>query len=51
MAKTILTQNNDVVNYDNLIAVSVEVCPIEYAEDHVVDEPCIVAIQLSRCCF
>jgi hypothetical protein len=27
MAKAILTQSNDVVNYDNLIAVSVEVCP------------------------
>ena len=47
IAKAILTQSNDVVNYDNLIAVSVEVCPIEYAEDHVVDEPCIVATDVN----
>ena len=47
MAKTILTQTNDVVNYENCIAVCVEVCPIEYAEDHVVDEPCIVATDVN----
>ena len=47
MAKNILTQSNDIINYDNLIAVSVEICPIDYAEDRVVDEPCIVAMDVN----
>ena len=49
MAKNILTQSNDIINYDNLIAVSVEICPIDYAEDRVVDEPCIVAMDDEVC--
>lgn len=47
MAKNILTQSNDIINYDNLIAVSVEICPIDYAEDRVVDESCIVAMDVN----
>jgi len=43
MAKSIITQDNDVVNYNNLIAVSVEPCSIEYAEDKFVEESGIIA--------
>lgn len=39
MAKNILTQSNDIINYDNLIAVSVEICPIDYAEDRLLTNP------------
>ena len=42
-SRNIITQDNDVVVFNNLIAVSVEVCPIEYSEDKVVDERAIIA--------
>lgn len=34
MAKSILTPEGDLVNYDNLIAVSVEVRPVGVDEEH-----------------
>ncbi|MFR5052284.1 MAG: hypothetical protein ACLTCP_13825 [Ruminococcus bicirculans (ex Wegman et al. 2014)] len=42
MAKSILTPEGDLVNYDNLIAVSVEVRPVGVDEEHSEDEYCIV---------
>lgn len=47
MAKSIITQDNDVVNYNNLIAVSVEPCSIEYAEDKFVEESGIIATDVK----
>ena len=41
MAKSILTPEGDLVNYDNLIAVSVEVRPVGVDEEHSEDEYCI----------
>ena len=35
MAKSILTPEGDLVNYDNLIAVSVEVRPVGVDEEHI----------------
>lgn len=45
MAKSILTPEGDLVNYDNLIAVSVEVRPVGVDEEHSEDEYCIVDVR------
>ena len=55
MAKSILTPEGDLVNYDNLIAVSVEVRPVSVEvrpvgvdEEHSEDECCIVGTDVTN---
>lgn len=48
MAKSILTPEGDLVNYDNLIAVSVEVRPVGVDEEHSEDEYCIVGTDVTN---
>ena len=48
MAKSILTPEGDLVNYDNLIAVSVEVRPVGVDEEHSEDEYCIVRTDVTN---
>lgn len=48
MAKSIITQDGDLVNYDNLVSVSVETRSIVYDEDKENIELCIVGVDTSN---
>ena len=48
MAKSILTPEGDLVNYDNLIAVSVEVRSVGVDEEHSEDEYCIIGTDVTN---
>ena len=48
MAKSILTPEGDLVNYDNLIAVSVEVRPVGVDEENSEDEYCIIGTDVTN---
>lgn len=48
MAKSILTPEGDLVNYDNLIAVSVEVRAVGFDDEHSEDEYCIIGTDVTN---
>lgn len=48
MAKSILTPEGDLVNYDNLIAVSVEVRAVGFDDEHSEDEYCIIGTDVKK---
>lgn len=48
MAKSILTPEGDVINYDNLIAVSVEVRSVGVDDEHTEDAYCIVGTDVTN---
>ena len=48
MAKSILTPEDDLVNYDNLIAVSVEVRSVGVDEENSEDEYCIIGTDVTN---
>lgn len=48
MAKSIITQDGDLINYDNLIAVSVELHPVKYDDNKEVDELCIIGTDITN---
>ncbi|MDD6279724.1 MAG: hypothetical protein PUA81_08085 [Oscillospiraceae bacterium] len=48
MAKSILTPEGDLVNYNNLIAVSVEVRSVGVDEEHSEDEYCIIGTDVTN---
>ena len=47
MAKSILTPEGDLINYDNLIAVSVEVRSVGVDDEHTEDAYCIVGTDVT----
>ena len=48
MAKSILTPEGDLINYDNLIAVSVEVRSVGVDDEHTEDAYCIVGTDVTN---
>ena len=48
MAKSILTPEGDPINYDNLIAVSVEVRSVGVDDEHTEDAYCIVGTDVTN---
>ena len=47
MAKSIITQDGDLVNYNNLVAISVEERAVGFDEEHSEDEYCIIGTDTS----
>ena len=48
MAKSIITQDGDLVNYDNLVAISVEERAVGFDEEHSEDEYCIIGTDVKN---
>ena len=48
MAKSIITQEGDLVNYDNLISVSVEIRSVGVDDEHSEDEYCIIGTDVMN---
>ena len=48
MAKSIITQDGDLVNYNNLVAISVEERAVGFDEEHSEDEYCIIGTDVKN---